>query len=110
QPDVQLLPTVTRTPNATLSPYTTLFRSRNGVNIAGATGSTYTVVEADEGALLRVIETATDNDGGPSVTSTSAPTAAVSDITLARSEEHTSALQSRENLVCRLLLEKHNDS
>src|SRR5690606_40688529 len=26
---------------------------------------------------------------------------------LARSEEHTSELQSRENLVCRLLLEKH---
>src|SRR5690606_41231588 len=29
-----------------------------------------------------------------------------SDIDLLRSEEHTSELQSRENLVCRLLLEK----
>src|SRR5690606_41814913 len=29
-------------------------------------------------------------------------------ITLNRSEEHTSELQSRENLVCRLLLEKKN--
>src|SRR5690606_41669570 len=29
-------------------------------------------------------------------------------IHLARSEEHTSELQSRENLVCRLLLEKKN--
>src|SRR5690606_41558609 len=29
---------------------------------------------------------------------------------LYRSEEHTSELQSRENLVCRLLLEKKNDS
>src|SRR5690606_39907676 len=28
------------------------------------------------------------------------------DSTIARSEEHTSELQSRENLVCRLLLEK----
>src|SRR5690606_41799400 len=28
---------------------------------------------------------------------------------LARSEEHTSELQSRENLVCRLLLEKKKD-
>src|SRR5690606_40259478 len=28
----------------------------------------------------------------------------------ARSEEHTSELQSRENLVCRLLLEKKNDT
>src|SRR5690606_40113949 len=30
------------------------------------------------------------------------------DLTKARSEEHTSELQSRENLVCRLLLEKKN--
>src|SRR5690606_41718993 len=30
------------------------------------------------------------------------------DIVSARSEEHTSELQSRENLVCRLLLEKKN--
>src|SRR5690606_40365151 len=29
---------------------------------------------------------------------------------MARSEEHTSELQSRENLVCRLLLEKKNDN
>src|SRR5690606_40585127 len=29
--------------------------------------------------------------------------------TLSRSEEHTSELQSRENLVCRLLLEKKNN-
>src|SRR5690606_41423267 len=28
---------------------------------------------------------------------------------MSRSEEHTSELQSRENLVCRLLLEKKND-
>src|SRR5690606_41269205 len=31
-------------------------------------------------------------------------------ITCARSEEHTSELQSRENLVCRLLLEKKNST
>src|SRR5690606_41946034 len=31
------------------------------------------------------------------------------DIILARSEEHTSELQSRENLVCRLLLEKKDN-
>src|SRR5690606_40119999 len=29
-------------------------------------------------------------------------------VTVSRSEEHTSELQSRENLVCRLLLEKKN--
>src|SRR5690606_663271 len=31
-------------------------------------------------------------------------------VAVARSEEHTSELQSRENLVCRLLLEKKNES
>src|SRR5690606_42015435 len=37
----------------------------------------------------------------------SSPVAATADIALSnRSEEHTSELQSRENLVCRLLLEK----
>src|SRR5436309_6571763 len=35
-------------------------------------------------------------------------TAASKGISAARSEEHTSELQSRENLVCRLLLEKKN--
>src|SRR5690606_40050822 len=34
---------------------------------------------------------------------------AVSPEPLVRSEEHTSELQSRENIVCRLLLEKKND-
>src|SRR5690606_41000031 len=34
------------------------------------------------------------------------PTISVSAATTPRSEEHTSELQSRENLVCRLLLEK----
>src|SRR5690606_40640631 len=37
---------------------------------------------------------------------TIAPTAAMTAMAAARSEEHTSELQSRENLVCRLLLEK----
>src|SRR5690606_41272218 len=35
-----------------------------------------------------------------------APDKTATERTLARSEEHTSELQSRENLVCRLLLEK----
>ncbi len=57
--------------------------TRDGVNISGATSSTYTVTEADETHVIRVVETATDADGGPTTTSTSAPTAAVTDITLA---------------------------
>src|SRR5690606_41438156 len=36
-------------------------------------------------------------------------TAGEHDVEVRRSEEHTSELQSRENLVCRLLLEKKNE-
>ena len=43
--------------------------------------STYVVTEADETHLLRVVETATDADGGPTTTSTSSPTSAVIDAT-----------------------------
>src|SRR5205823_3303480 len=57
--------------------------TRDGVNISGATASTYTVAEPDEGHVLRVVEDGTDVEYGPSTTSTSAATAAVSDITLA---------------------------
>ena len=54
--------------------------SGNWTDIFGETNQTYTVTEADEGNALRVVETATD--GGTSATSTSDPTAAVTDITL----------------------------
>src|SRR5690606_40941429 len=43
--------------------------------------------------------------GGPEVIS-GTPTIEVANLQKKRSEEHTSELQSRENLVCRLLLEK----
>ncbi len=48
-------------------------------NITNGTSSTYTVAEADENHLLRVVETATDSAGGLPITSTSAATAAVLD-------------------------------
>src|SRR5690349_22672421 len=71
---------IRRPPRSTLFPYTTLFRS--GVALAydlALRGEAARVVlaEQDEAALQR-----------------------------ARSEEHTSELQSRRDLVCRLLLEK----
>ena len=49
-------------------------------NISGATSSTYTAVEADEGHQLRVIATSSDNDGS-GTTATSAATSTVIDIT-----------------------------
>ncbi len=59
--------------------------STGWTDIAGATTSTYTPVEGDEGKFLHVVETATDSDGGPAITSTSAATSAVADITPALS-------------------------
>src|SRR5256886_12940849 len=70
---------IRRPPRSTLFPYTTLFRSR--VDKAEPRG-----VQAD-----------TSEGVAP------APVRPV-----ARSEEHTSELQSQSNLVCRLLLEKKN--
>src|SRR5213075_2542724 len=53
-------------------------------SISGATASTYTLGETDEGHLIRVNVTSTDSDAPSSpVTAASIATAAVSDITLA---------------------------
>src|SRR5687768_18072013 len=68
---------IRRPPRSTLFPYTTLFRSHEGVA---------------SGGLLRTGE----------IEREAADIASV----YARSEEHTSELQSRLHLVCRLLLEK----
>src|SRR3712207_7166117 len=81
---------IRRPPRSTLFPYTTLFRSvlvvEVGSRIAvGACGS----LLAQLGARVVALE--------PRAPSTSGKW---------RSEEHTSELQSRQYLVCRLLLEK----
>src|SRR6266700_7396628 len=72
---------IRRPPRSTLFPYTTLFRSAGSVACGPAS-----------------------TEGAQSMKSRPVPGLLA---TLAvRSEEHTSELQSRENLVCRLLLEK----
>src|SRR5215475_15217172 len=71
---------IRRPPRSTLFPYTTLFRSR-------------CAADARRGA-------ADHRESGRGQASAGQPRDVV------RSEEHTSELQSRENLVCRLLLEK----
>src|SRR3712207_7949525 len=93
---------IRRPPRSTLFPYTTLFRSRVlGVDPRG--GGQARVVDREPclqgewdgdvlGGLGGVGEA---GDGGPG------PVALAP-----RSEEHTSELQSRQYLVCRLLLEK----
>src|SRR3712207_7197627 len=80
---------IRRPPRSTLFPYTTLFRSE-GVHLLDALGEDY-------GPVVPVLlEQSLERD---------ALTLGVCAY-LARSEEHTSELQSRQYLVCRLLLEK----
>src|SRR3712207_6887376 len=79
-----------RPPRSTLFPYTTLFRSP-GTAPAAADGRRRRRGFGSSTTSLRP-------------TSSSAP--AISSGGPSRSEEHTSELQSRQYLVCRLLLEK----
>src|SRR3712207_8314214 len=87
---------IRRPPRSTLFPYTTLFRSSLagaltadfaffGISTDGAIGS-YATVDVSIGNALVTDEVITYIDN--------------------RSEEHTSELQSRQYLVCRLLLDK----
>src|SRR5690349_23742633 len=89
---------IRRPPRSTLFPYTTLFRSRQ-LGEAGAATSTLVLMGIGD----RVDEVAAEllAAGRPGDT----PVAVTVDGSL-RSEEHTSELQSRRDLVCRLLLEK----
>src|SRR5690349_24224907 len=86
-----------RPPRSTLFPYTTLFRSSAGPARRRGRGMT-----TPAPVLLRVRDLKTYF-----VTEQGKGTArAVDDVSFDRSEEHTSELQSRRDLVCRLLLEK----
>src|SRR5436853_5381281 len=83
---------IRRPPRSTLFPYTTLFRSRIEVR-----NNTDKPCQAIEGWMGTVSIPSLDVDSRP----------AASDVEIqARSEEHTSELQSLRHLVCRLLLEK----
>src|SRR3712207_7785664 len=90
---------IRRPPRSTLFPYTTLFRSRDLVGVGherdlleelghGAAGAGRLELRRHRDELVEVVDAALVLRVG------------------ARSEEHTSELQSRQYLVCRLLLEK----
>src|SRR5688572_32661022 len=80
---------IRRPPRSTLFPYTTLFRSR-----ARGDQLRQGHVRPDPGGLRAMIEPF------------EAGACSLAHAVIARSEEHTSELQSQSNLVCRLLLEK----
>src|SRR5690606_40769870 len=87
-------------PSPTLFPYTTLFRSVSPPGHAGAFGRSRPGHRTDLCLVLgaRPRAYAACRRSGNGRAHLAGP----------RSEEHTSELQSRENLVCRLLLEKKN--
>src|SRR5687768_17957598 len=87
-------------PKSTLFPYTTLFRS---VRIAAELGAGITLPA--EAKLLIAGTSITDITDLSGVSVRFEQEADLSGL-LDRSEEHTSELQSRLHLVCRLLLEK----
>src|SRR5256886_4334591 len=83
---------IRRPPRSTLFPYTTLFRS-----LAPGTEGPVTL-HLPDGEQMTIYDASVkyQAEGVPL-------------IVIARSEEHTSELQSQSNLVCRLLLEKKNE-
>src|SRR3712207_7597339 len=96
---------IRRPPRSTLFPYTTLFRSPQvAVNDIGSMDDFLAAIDATikyfndgdivEGTIVKVDRDEVLLDIGYK--------------TEGRSEEHTSELQSRQYLVCRLLLEKKN--
>src|SRR2546426_7962894 len=90
---------IRRPPRSTLFPYTTLFRSRNVAPYPAKIGSP-TLRITDENSPVRFLLPDQPLLNFPNRISQE-------DF---RSEEHTSELQSPCNLVCRLLLEKKNES
>src|SRR3712207_8103866 len=90
---------IRRPPRSTLFPYTTLFRSAAASNLADAEGGVMRRFPHSVGRLETLAVAVAERAGRPLARDAFAAQ---------RSEEHTSELQSRQYLVCRLLLEKKN--
>src|SRR3712207_8400472 len=88
---------IRRPPRSTLFPYTTLFRSAGAAGAEAAAG--------DRGGLLSGAGGRDPGGAGGTLLRLRHRLGALCG-GISRSEEHTSELQSRQYLVCRLLLEK----
>src|SRR5256885_9388696 len=101
---------IRRPPRSTLFPYTTLFRSdrvRHAAKTASDTASKWSDQARSAAAGLSETGQATASSFQDTARETADSAAdAASSSYAARSEEHTSELQSPCNLVCRLLLDK----
>src|SRR5258707_7299312 len=91
---------IRRPPRSTLFPYTTLFRSRG--NFSGYASVVFNAGDAAFGDLA-------DDDGIEAPLLEDGEDFVLAALLRHRSEEHTSELQSRQYLVCRLLLEKKKE-
>src|SRR3712207_7125907 len=98
---------IRRPPGSPLFPYTTLFRSVNSWTIVmfDARQATSGIPDSTTSNSDKTAGT-TPAATSPALSTARPPTSIVPG--WIRSEEHTSELQSRQYLVCRLLLEKKN--
>src|SRR3712207_7536968 len=88
---------IRRPPRSTLFPYTTLFRSGRSLKESEFIYLTQEIIKNIESAFQKEISVEDIQNF-------------VQEKLLERSEEHTSELQSRQYLVCRLLLEKKKNN
>src|SRR3712207_7465516 len=100
---------IRRPPRSTLVPYTTLFRSNLCISLVLVVGLQ---VFMGNSGILSFAHVGFMGVGAYASAVLSIPAAmkgmALPELYPVRSEEHTSELQSRQYLVCRLLLEKKN--
>src|SRR3712207_8825277 len=87
---------IRRPPRSTLFPYTTLFRSGADAGVVSACVGAVAVAADSLGRACPLASTLAKQSDANTTMKT----------VVGRSEEHTSELQSRQYLVCRLLLEK----
>src|SRR3712207_7465257 len=98
---------IRRPPRSTLFPYTTLFRSRRHDGAMTVSEHRPLAIRTpDQRLRVFVSSTLTELADERAAVARAVSALRLTPVMFERSEEHTSELQSRQYLVCRLLLEK----